>query len=72
MPQVVKTTSFSSVERCGDRRLRGGRSGERERAWMTRLVQKEGGKEGEMEEWELVEEFFSRIHESYGDEDKGK
>ena len=27
--------------------------------WIV-LVEKQGGKEGEMEEWDLVEEFFNR------------
>ena len=29
----------------------------------SRLVPSQGGKEGEMEEWDLVEEFFNRIRE---------
>ena len=27
------------------------------------MVEKQGGKEGEMEEWDLVKEFFNRICE---------
>ena len=34
--------------------------------WIV-LVEKKGGKEGGMEEWDLVEEFFSRIR--YPEED---
>ena len=30
--------------------------------WIV-LVEKKEGKEGEMEEWDLVEEFFSRIQD---------
>ena len=39
--------------------------------WII-LVEKKGGKEGEMEEWDLVEEFFSRIRdpEEDGEEDE--
>ena len=31
-----------------------------DKRWIV-LIEKEGGKEGEMEEWDLVEEFFNRI-----------
>jgi len=33
-----------------------------DKRWIV-LVEKQGGKEGEMEEWDLVEEFFNRIRE---------
>ena len=33
-----------------------------DKRWII-LVEKKGGKEGEMEEWDLVEEFFSRIRD---------
>ena len=39
-----------------------------DKRWIV-LFQKEGSKEGEMEEWDLVEEFFSRIRDPY---DEGK
>ena len=37
--------------------------------WIV-LVEKEGGKEGEMEEWDLVEEFFNRIQDPVEDEEE--
>ena len=37
--------------------------------WFV-LVEKEGGKEGEMEEWDLVEEFFNRIQDPVEDEEE--
>ena len=37
--------------------------------WIV-LVEKEGGKEGEMEEWDLVEEFFNRIQDPEEDEEE--
>ena len=33
-----------------------------DKRWIV-LVEKQGGNEGEMEEWDLVEEFFNRIRE---------
>ena len=62
-------TSSSGAKSFGGRRPRGDRSRGRGRTWTTRggsfwtLVQKEGGKEGEMEEGDLVEEFFHWIQD---------
>ena len=43
------------------------RKGQKWRTWEDLddivLVEKKGGKEGEMEEWDLVEEFLSRIRD---------
>ena len=36
--------------------------------WIV-LVEKHGGKEGEMEEWDLVEELFNRIREPEEEEE---
>ena len=58
----MENTSFSHGKGCGDRRLRGVRSGTDKR-W-TALVAKTGGKEGEMQELGLAEESFNWIHDS--------
>ena len=40
-----------------------------DKRWIV-LVEKKGGKEGEMEEWDLVEEFFNRIQDPEEEDDE--
>ena len=61
-------TLFFNARICGGRRP--SKRGQKWRAWEDLddkkwivLVEKKGGKEGEMEEWDLVEEFFHRIQD---------
>ena len=39
-----------------------------DKRWIV-LVEKKWGKEGEMEEWDLVKEFFNRIRRDLEEED---
>ena len=41
-----------------------------DKRWIV-LVPKVGGKEGQMEEWELVEEFFHRIQDPLDQDEDG-
>ena len=56
-PEAERGQKWSTWEDLDDKR------------WII-LVEKQGGKEGEMEEWDLVEEFFNRIREPEEEEEE--